>query len=434
MSASPEALGPLAQLGALARAPGGGAAGRRREAAAERLLRLGLPTSRDDAWKYTNLRLIARRPLDPAPRRPLAADALAVLPERSGFTLVLVDGRIAPGLSGTAPAHIKLTPLSTLLASPQSPADEARLGADDGIDSRLRLLNAALLEDGAWLEVGPSAEPGTTINVVHVTTGGGAYPRLVLDAAPGTSTNLVEYHVGAGGADSLTVPVSDIRLGARARLDHHVLALGHGRAIRLEDASVELGADALYRHRHVALGAQVGRLDLRVTLAAPGASAELAGLVLAREQHQLDVRTLVRHAAPHTRSEQIYRGIAAERGRGSYDGKVIVEAGAARTDSRQSSRNLLLSPHARIDTRPQLEINADDVKCSHGATTGTLDEHMLFYLMARGLGAQTARALLTFAFAEDVLAKLGVEALRRFTEQQVLGSLPAAELIREFVR
>jgi Fe-S cluster assembly protein SufD len=269
---------------------------------------------------------------------------------------------------------------------------------------------------------------------VHVTTGGGAYPRLVVSLAPGARAELIEYHLSVGDADSISVPVADVELGAGAELRHHSLGLGSARAIRLEDVAVRVGADARYLHRHVALGGQIGRLDLRVELAAPGALTDLAGLFIAREQRQLDVRTLVRHLAPRTRSEQLYRGVAGDRGRGSYDGKVVVHAGAAKADSRQSSRNLLLSAQARIDTRPQLEINTDDVKCSHGATTGTLDEQMLFYLLARGIERDTARALLTFAFAEDVLARLEVPALRRFTEERVLGNLPAANLIREFVR
>jgi Fe-S cluster assembly protein SufD len=435
MSAAPESLAPLARLGVAAAALGGGEhAAARRQRAAERLLALGLPTARDDAWKYTNLRLLARRPLEPAPRRPLPADALAALPARSGMSLVFVDGRLHGSLSDAPPRGVQLTPLAALLDTTQPAERESRLGADDGIDSRVRLLNAALLEDGAWLEVGADAASGFTLNVVHVSTGGGAYPRLVVSLAPGARAELIEYHLSVGDADSLSVPVADVELGAGAELRHHSLALGHPRAIRLEDVVVRVGADARYLHRHVALGGQIGRLDLRVELAAPGAATELAGLFIAREQRQLDVRTLVRHRAPRTRSEQLYRGVAGERGRGSYDGKVVVHAGAAKADSRQSSRNLLLSAQARIDTRPQLEINADDVKCSHGATTGTLDEQMLFYLLARGLEPDTARALLTFAFADDVIALLGIPALRRFTEERVLGNLPAAELIREFVQ
>jgi len=194
-----------------------------------------------------------------------------------------------------------------------------------------------------------------------------------------------------------------------------------------------VGAGARYAHRLVALGGQLTRLDLRVALDGEGAGAELAGIFLAdgaREQH---LRTLVEHRSPHTASDQLYRGVAAGRGRGSYDGKVIVHPGAAKTESRQSSRNLLLGREAAIESRPQLEINADDVKCSHGATTGTLDEQMMFYLLARGLDRDTARALLTYAFVGDVLRRLAPAALRRAVEARVLGRLPAAELLREFV-
>jgi Fe-S cluster assembly protein SufD len=269
---------------------------------------------------------------------------------------------------------------------------------------------------------------------VHVATGGGAYPRLLVTLASGAAACLVEYHLSCGEADSVAVPVADLVLGAGARLEHYSVGLGGARAIQLEDVAVRVERGAEYRHNHLALGGQLARLDLRVRLEGQGASARLAGLLVAAGTRQLDVRTRIEHLAPHTLSDQLYRGVANDRGRGSYDGTVVVHPGAVKADSRQSSRNLLLGPHASIDTRPRLEIHADDVKCSHGATTGALDEQMLFYLLSRGLDRETARALLTFAFAEDVIARLGVPELRRFAEQRVLGSLPAAQLIREFVR
>jgi Fe-S cluster assembly protein SufD len=434
MSAAADAVAPLARLDAAVASLGGGAlAAARRGEALVRLQSLGLPTPRDEAWKYTNLRVLGHRPLEPAPLRPLAADGFDELPPRDGATWVFADGRLHGGLSGPTPSGVRVTPLAPLLSAAREPALERRLGADQSTDQRVRLLNSALLEDGLWIEVGANAPAELALHVIHVSTGGGAYPRLLVDLAAGARLRLIEYHLSAGAADSVAVPVADLELGQGAALEHYSLGLGSARAIRLEDVSVSVGADARYRHRHVALGGQLARLDLRVALAAPGASADLAGLFLAREQRQLDVRTLIEHRAPRTKSEQVYRGVAADRGRGSYDGKVVVHAGAAKADSRQSSRNLLLSAQARIDTRPQLEINADDVKCSHGATTGTLDEQMLFYLLSRGLAAETARALLTFAFAEDVISRLEAPTLRRFTEEQVLGRLPAAELIREFV-
>jgi Fe-S cluster assembly protein SufD len=196
---------------------------------------------------------------------------------------------------------------------------------------------------------------------------------------------------------------------------------------------VRIGRDARYVHHTHAFGGQYARTDLRVRLDAPGANAALYGLFFADGSRHVDLRVLVDHAAPHTTSRQVYRGVGAGRGRGAYDGKVLIRHGAPKASSEQSSRNLLLSPLAEIDSRPQLEIYTDDVKAGHGATTGALDETMLFYLLSRGLDRATARGVLTFAFAEDVVAQVRIPELRRFLEKRVVLGLPDADLIREFV-
>jgi Fe-S cluster assembly protein SufD len=436
MNAIVSGASPLAALASAQRGlPGGSGWDAWRAAALARLVAQGLPTPRDDAWKYTNLRLLGRRELAPAAPRPVPGDALDALPALVGPRLVFVDGHFRPALStDTLPPGVGFTALAELLGH-ESPATLAeRLAAPvDAVDERIRLLNGALFADGARILVAHEAKPALPLNLVYLTSGGAAYPRLVLDLGAAASITLVEWHVSSGAADSFVAAAADLRLGDGANLEHYSVQLAGNRAVLLDDARVEVGRDARYAHRHVALGAQLARLDLRVRLAGRGASADLAGLILADGTRQLDVRTRVDHATGHTTSDQVYRGVATGRGRGSYDGKVIVHAGAAKSKSHQSNRNLLLSPQATIDSRPQLEINTDDVMCGHAATTGALDEQMLFYLLSRGLDLDTARALLTFAFAEDVVMLLRLPALRRFVEERVLGSLPAAALIREFV-
>jgi len=436
MSAIAQATSPLARLAtALAGLPGGPAWAAWRGAALERLVAAGLPTPRDDAWKYTNLRLLGRRDLSPAPPRPLAASALADLPAIAGPRLVFVDGRYHAGLSAARLPHgCTFTPFAARFAAEAPAALGATLAGDAALaDERVRTLNASLAADGPSLVLAPGARPDEPVHLVHVASGGGAYPRTRVELGAGAALELLEYHLTAGGAEAFVAAAGDFRLAAGAALVHSSLQVAGERTILLDDASVVLAAGARYAHRLVALGGQLTRLDLRVALAGPGARAELAGVFFpdgSREQH---LRTLVEHRARETVSDQLYRGVASGRGRGSYDGKVIVHPGAFKTESRQSSRNLLLGRESAIESRPQLEINADDVKCSHGATTGTLDEQMLFYLLARGLDRDTARALLTYAFVGDVLRRLAPDALRRAAEARVLGRLPAAELLREFV-
>jgi Fe-S cluster assembly protein SufD len=436
MSTPAPATSPLARLGgAQARLPGGASWSAWRAAALERLAALGLPTPRDDAWKYTNLRLLERRDLTPAAPRPLGADALARLPVPDGPRLVFVDGRYSAGLSDpTLPPGVGFTPFARRLAAEGPEALGARLAAEGGaVDERIRLLNACLAADGACLSIAAGVSVPEPIHVVHVASGGAGYPRSFVELGAHASATLIEYQLTLGDAESVAVAAMNISLGAGARLNHTSVQLSGTRSIVLDDTAVELASDAHYAHRHVALGGQLARLDLRVALAGRGASIDLSGLLLADGTRQLDVRTLVEHQATHTTSEQLYRGVASARGRGSYDGKVVVHAGAQKTDSRQSSRNLLIGREASIDARPQLEINADDVKCAHGATTGQLDEQMLFYLLSRGLDRETARALLTYAFMGDVITRLAPESLRRVVEARVLGALPAAALIREFI-
>jgi Fe-S cluster assembly protein SufD len=429
MSARPDAPSPLARLAAgLPCLPGGEPWLAWRRTALAQLAAVGLPTPRDDAWKYTNLRLLERRDLAPAAARPLPASVLEALPEATGPRLVFVDGRFHPSLSDSPPAGVTFALPPPGREPPPAPA-AGPIAADD----RVRLLNACLGGGAATLAVGRDAAPATPLEIVHVATGGGAYPRLALELGANAALDLVEYQIGATQGEAFVASVTDATLAPAARLTHTTVQLAGERTVLLDDGRVSVAADARYRHRLVALGGQLARFDLTVALLGKGAQVELAGLLFAdgsREQH---VRTLVDHRAPHGTSDQLYRGVAAGRGRGSYDGKVVVREGAAGTSSRQSSRNLLLGRDAAIDTRPQLEINADDVKCAHGATTGTLDEAMLFYLLTRGLDRETARALLTYAFVEDVLTRLGDGPLRSAIEARALARLPAADTIREFV-
>mgnify|MGYP002783925617 CR=1 FL=1 len=435
MNVAVNAPAPLARLApALPALPGGAAWTELRTRALERLVALGLPSPRDEAWKYTNLRVLERRDLAPAPARPIDAAALdAALPTLEGARLVLVDGRLAPGLTlGVLPAGLRVTPLA---AAMERTAPESLAGGigvpGDAVDQRVRLLNTALLSDGLHLQVdAPVAEP---VHLVHVGTAGAACTRVVVDVAAHAGLTLVEHRVSLGETESFAAPVTEIRLQPGARLEHVRVQLAGARAIVLDDVQATVERDARYVQLAYAFGGQLARAETRVTLAAPGAHAELHGLFMADGSRQLDQRTLLAHAAPRTTSVQVFRGVASGRARGVYDGKIVVAPGAAKSESSQSSRNLLLSPQAEIDARPQLEILTDDVKCAHGATTGQLDEDMLFYLLTRGIDRATARGLLTFAFAEDVIAKLALPALRRSLEQRVVRGLPDADLIREFV-
>jgi len=392
---------------------------RARAALLERLVGLGLPTPRDDAFKYTSLRLLERRALAPAPAA--STPDLAILPPASGARLV----RIAGGADALPDATDSGAAIKTLAFDPST------VTVGDAATDRLRLLNAVLATQETRIEVKKDAS--ATLEIVHLATLGGSYPRVRIEVAQGASLTFVETYLDAAADASFTTSVVDVVLGRDARMEHVTRQLADARAVVLEDCRVQVADGAHYGHASIALGAQLARLDLTVSLEGRGANADLRGIFLPDGSREHHLRTLVEHRAPDGTSTQTYRGVATGRGRGSYDGKVVVSVGAAGTSSRQSSRNLLLSPEASIETRPQLEINADAVKCSHGATTGSLDERMMFYLLSRGLDPSTARAVLTYAFLGDVLTTLKDEELRRQVEERILGVLPSADVIRGFV-
>lgn len=393
------------------------------------LATLRLPTTRDDAWKYSATRLLERRDLRPLAAAPVDLSPLHALPPLGAQRLVLVDGRLQSEL-GTLDM-----PGVTLSANP--PADlsvEPELYGDPGtIDDRLRYLNGALCPTQLTLRIQAGTQLPQPIEIVLIATGNSAYPRLKVELGDGASAMLTEWHLSAANQETVMMAAIDIHLGIGARLSHSLLEQSGGRSLTLTEIRAQQRADSDYTHQWVALSGQHNRLDLRVVLEGSGAQARLSGLFMADSGCDHHLRTRIEHRATHTTSDQRYRGVAAGRGRGSYDGKIVVAKGAQKTASRQSSRNLLLSREAEIDTRPQLEINADDVKCSHGATTGTLDKQMEFYLLSRGLNPQAARALLTYAFVEDVVKDLTPAPLRQAIESQVLHRLPDAALLREFV-
>ena len=405
-----------------------------RTAARGRLIAGGLPTPRDDAWKYSSLNLIQRRDLSPCTDYSVPAQLLASLPERQGVTFVCINGQLIAELSsGALPAGVRYTPLNDLFDSPIG-AMQARLRADDSADQRLKLLNAVCCTSGVAFDVSAHQTPVEPVHLVHIATHHGHDPRTLVTLQAGSRLNLIEYYLSMDDSNSVSVPVTDIQIEHGAALQHTTLGLAGANSVVYADVTAHVGPDASYIHRSLELGGLATRLDLKVHLDARGAEATLNGLLLADKTRQIDIRTSMEHRAPNTTSSQTYRGVANDRGRGSYDGKVVVHRGAAKSDSRQSSRNLLLGPKAEIDARPQLEINADDVKCSHGATTGSIDEEVLFYLLSRGIDHDTARALLIFAFTDDVIATLTDPALRHAVEKRVLASLPTAALIRDFVQ
>ena len=402
----------------------------RRRAGLAAFAAAGFPTRRDEDWKYTDLKLVARRAFG----TPVAAlPALPAIEGLDGPTLVFFNGRLAA--SHDLPAGVTVLSLAAALAA-DHPACREWLGAvADPSRHRFAALSTALFSDGALLDLAPGAELAQPLRLVFLAGGGEApaldCPRVLVRAGANSRATLIE-HYGPADGESLSLAVTEVVAGPGSRLEHYRLQESSLQAFHLGVLAARLERDATLVSHNLSFGGRIARLDLDAALVEPGAHVEMNGLYVPRDKQHADSHTRVDHAVPRTSSDQLYRGVLSGKSRAVFNGKAIVHAGAAGTDAQQSNANLLLSPEAEVDTKPELEIYADDVKCSHGATTGQLDANALFYLRSRGVDAETARSLLTFAFADAVLARMPLAAVRRHAEQLVVGQLPDADRIREF--
>jgi Fe-S cluster assembly protein SufD len=431
-----EEVRPFLEAFAALEAEAGGRAewlGDRRRAAIARFAEVGFPTTREEEWRYTSVAPIARtafsRP-DPglAAEVTRAAIAPALLPGFSGTELVLVDGRFAPALSRTAglPAGGYAGDLAG-----RPDVILSHLGRYATVaESAFTALNSALFEGGALVllpEGGAAAEP---IHVIHVATGRGGprivHPRTLVLAGRGAHADLVETYIAVGSDVYFANAVTEIAVGEAAEVTHVKLQREGGAAFHVGRVQVELGRGARFASHLVSLGAALARNEVAVVLAGEGGECTLAGISVAAGRQHVDNRTFLDHAVPRCRSVEQYKHVLGGAATGAFNGKIVVRPDAQKTDARQSNQNLLLSRDAEMDTRPQLEIYADDVKCTHGATVGQLEPDAVFYLRSRGIGEREARALLTYAFASDIVSQIGIEPVRARLDEVLHALLPAA--------
>lgn len=443
MSSAPAVDGLQAYVAAHARIaeslPGGETWRAVRREALERLLQLGWPTARDESWKYVPLRLLEKRVFEAPAAEALPVDATALTQRALSLAgarrIVFVNGTLVTSLSSPLvdPA-LEVTPLAQAL---QEEPDRLRVRLPvpgDDADQRLALLNLAFLADGAEIRVRAAASPAP-LHLQFVSTGArrACHPRVLIELEAGAQASVIEQYLTLGDAETFTNSVTEIRLGPGARLEHAVIAEPDARSFVLGTLHALLGADSRLLTHRVLVSGLLSRFSLKVGLEGRGASVDANALLLADGREHLEAHSVICHRATDTRSVERFRGVAGDRGRGVFNGRIVVEPGAARSESQQSSRALLLSEQAEIDSRPQLEILNNDVKCSHGSTTGQLDPNMLFYLLSRGLDPKTARALLIYAFLDDVLARLELKDLRQQLERRISNALPDPQRIEEFL-
>jgi Fe-S cluster assembly protein SufD len=401
-----------------------------RREGAEHLQELGLPTTRMEDWRYTNVSAIAKTSWTPGD--PRHDDVSRTELERLCFPVfachlfVFTNGIFAADLSTPRARgpQVEVHPLARVLEE-EPEALRGALGAQADAKTRaFTAWNQRELRDGAVVRIPEGTDLEEPIHLVFLAEPGAkptvSHPRVLIQAGAGSRASVVEDYVSFGDGEFLTNAVTEIRLAPNAELEHVRLQREGDAGSHVSALHATLERDARLSCHAVTLGGGLVRNDAHVALLGEGAAAHLQGVFLGTGERHVDNHTTIDHAVPHTTSEELYKGVLDDRSRGVFHGRVIVRPDAQKTDAKQSSKNLLLSPGAEIDTKPQLEIHADDVKCSHGSTIGQMDPDALFYLRARGIGEKDARALLTRAFVSEATASLRFEPLRERIEEQLV--------------
>lgn len=381
----------------------------------------GFPTVKNEEWKYTNVAPIAKVEFAGGSS---AVEDLAVTgryPESAASRLVFIDGALNKDLS-TYPA----------VSFTEGLADEKfaamiKKNLGEGADlakNGFVALNTAFIEDGVFIHIPKNVKVETPIHFLFISTDGAAnFPRALIYAERGSNSTVIESYEGRSGSVSFTDSVVEIVLEDDAHLKHYRVQKEDPESFHIGTTATTLGQGSNYDSTNINLGAAISRHDTSVKFTAEGGECFVDGLYMLNGSQHHDTHSVIDHTVPNCVSHQTYKGVLSEKSHAVFNGKVFVREDAHGTDARQSNKNLLLSNEARVDTKPQLEIFNDDVKCSHGATVGQLEEEELFYLLTRGINPDLAKNLLTYGFAEEVINKIGVESIKSELDEAVLHRL-----------
>jgi Fe-S cluster assembly protein SufD len=411
---------------------------RLRANAMDRFAELGFPSVKDEEWKYTNVAPIAAVDFKPAllqtaAKSELEAEALARFRcvETAQSELVFLNGILRNDLSSLAaiPEEVVAMDLSQAIADERYReivwkhlAQQADYVADG-----FTALNTAFVSDGAFVYLPKNAVMKTPLHLLFISDGAQtvSFPRVLLVAGENSSATLIESFVSVNDSRYFTNAVVEIVLKDGARLEHYKVQRESVEAFHVATTAADLGANSSYDTTTINFGAKLSRHDVHVTMDNEGAECWVDGLYLVTATQHTDTHSVIDHRKPHCTSHQLYKGILDGKSRAVFNGKVFVRHDAQKTDALQTNKNLLLSNEARVDTKPQLEILADDVKCAHGAAVGQIEEDELFYLETRGIHPDLARNLLTYGFAEEVIGKIKIDSIRNQLDEAVLNRLNA---------
>lgn len=405
-----------------------------RQGAIERFVSLGFPTLKIEEWKYTSLSPLTKTVFGPASQEAngRAEEGLRrfLLGEQPCHRLVFVNGRHRPDLShvGSLPAGVTITSLAAVLeAEPE--LLEPHFGGEDQSDGQaLVALNTAFMADGAVVKLAQGVALEAPVHLIFLATtqGGPAahHPRNLILAEPGSSAAIFESYGGVGTESYWTNVVTQVKAGRNAAIRHYKLQCEGAEAFHIAITQADLESGSSYTSFVMSMGGRLSRNEIAARLNGTGVDCRLNGVYLARDRQHMDTSTRIEHAKPGGLSREVYKGVIDGEAHAVFHGKIVVCPDAQKTDAHQLNENLLLSERARIDTKPELEIHADDVKCSHGANAGELDSEALFYLRTRGLEEERARSLLIEAFVAEMIDGVETEAVRSNLRKFVSSWLP----------
>ena len=406
-----------------------------------RFVETGFPTIADEDWRYTNVASLAATAYEtapaPSPDGHCRAESRAA-GGPGGIHCVFLNGRYCADLShlDQLESGVRVGSLAAILR--ESPEEvEAHLARYvEAERNPFANLNTAFIEDGAVVRVSAGVRIPDPIHLVFLSTGNGGpafatHPRNLILVGAGSECSVVEHYLGVGETSYFSNPVTEVAVGENANLDHYRLQEESSAAHHVSTLEIRQESNSVLRTMSADLGGMLTRNELNVVLGGEGADAALDGIFIASGDQLVDNHTRIEHAAPHCGSRELYKGILGGRSRGVFRGRIVVHPGAQKTDSVQTNNNLLLSDRALVNTKPQLEIYANEVKCTHGATIGQLDQEAIFYMRSRGIDEDMARSILIYGFAEDLIRQVRLANLRDRLSSLLFDRLPQGRFLRK---
>jgi Fe-S cluster assembly protein SufD len=413
-----------------------------RQSALKLFIESGFPSSRQENWKYTDVRPIAKKSFSNLSSTTTSVTAEELITVRfqdlDCYELVFINGVYSKEhsrLDGLA-ENIVIENMVDALSRDKNLIEKHLSQYADNNVSSFTALNTAFIQHGTYINIPKNTVIDKPINILYLSKECvepiATHPRNLIIMDEHSEATLIENYIGLDDSVYFTNAVTEVVLSASAILKHYKIQQESLNAYHVGNLNVTQGKDSHFESQSISLGGSLVRNDIHGQLAAEGANIVMNGLYMTSDKQHVDNHTRVDHLKPNTHSSENYRGVLNGKSRGVFNGKVVVHPQAQKIEAHQNNANLLLSDDAEIDTKPELEIYADDVKCSHGATVGQLDENMLFYLRSRAIDEETARSLLTYAFADEVIKDISFVPIKNRLEYLIVGQLPDADLIREF--